>query len=123
MTGTRAAVTALLLLAKLPLAVGVELKWCTVAGRESGGQLEKEKCDLMATIVNQQQPMLGQHTLVCVSRDDCHSTALEVCACLTHPLHPPSSRVNVGTKRVEEEAAAMVLTRAFTAPPSLWGTG
>jgi hypothetical protein len=94
MTGTRAsAVVALLLLAGMPLVVAMELKWCTVAGRESGGQLEKDKCDLMATIVNQ---MLSQHTLVCVSRDDCHSTALEVCACLSRPLQPPSSHVNGG---------------------------
>jgi len=90
MTGTRrSAVTALLLLAGLPLAVGMQLKWCSVAGRESGGQLEKEKCELMATIVNQHFQG-SQHTLSCVSRDDCHSTALEVCAL---PDSPASAAV------------------------------
>jgi hypothetical protein len=104
----RSAAAALLLLAGVPLAAGMQLKWCTVEGRESGGQLEKDKCDLMATIVTAQ--FAGRHTLVCVSRDDCHTSALEVRA---HAgWHAPASSVGFAIR------ARCVDAWGADAPPS-----
>ena len=73
---TKTAALLLLLVVGVPSAAAMQLKWCTIAGREEGGQSEKAKCDAMAPLLTAQFD--GRHSVVCVERDDCHTTALEV---------------------------------------------